>query len=120
MQLTEREIEIIHLRQLGTSFRVIGEEFGIGTERARQIYHRGLEKRQFNADVSKNWKRLESYCNKNGIPERDMGNIVIRLKRAGINSINDPRIYRDDILDRTYGLGEKYLDIVKSARYNNP
>ena len=53
----ERCVEALHLRQQGLTFRKVGEHFGVGLERARQMVCRGARVAEVDLPENK-WTRV--------------------------------------------------------------
>lgn len=116
VEFTENETTVADLRSSGLTYREVAEKLGVTQERARQLHIQYYRKISTNRDIEKNWKSLDRECEKLGIAQKDVVRIIRILKRAGINSIDDPLLLDNSTLDRIYGIGVRYEEAIRKAR----
>lgn len=117
MEFTKNELAVKEMRSEGMSFREIGKELGLSTERARQINLKYYKKRAVDADITKNWGLLKRECKTMGISDAHLVRMTRILKRNGFSSIHDPRLTDAQLVSEIYGMGDIYTEAITSAAH---
>lgn len=116
-RLNEREQQVISMRNVtGATFKEIGERFGFGTERARQVYSRALEKKRMLKDI-------ETYCPEFFKVQREIPlehehfyRLYSILKCHRLIESGDWARYNEWDWLFVRGIGKKYLRFLNRAR----
>lgn len=116
-RLNEREQQVINMRNMSeATFKDIGERFGFGTERARQIYYRALKKKRI-------LKEIEEYCPEFFRVQREMPleqahfyRLYSILKKHRLVESGDWAMYDDWDWLFIPGIGKKYLRFLNRAK----
>lgn len=116
-RLTGRELDIINLRNVsGMTFHDISKKYGFSTERARQIYHRALEKKRL-------LKEIEMFCPEFFKVNREMKfdslhffQLCTILKKHRLIESGDWKNLDDWDYLSIEGIGPKYMEFLRRAK----
>ena len=114
MQMIERNMRIVKMREAGAKYKTIAREFGISVERVRQIYK--AHKRYSVIDSDELFNALCEAAEKRGYGVPLAVRAYHCLTRHGANSVDGIDEITDDELLGLRGFGAKTLEIVRTAQ----
>ena len=116
--VNERQLEVIRLRKGGRTFNEISKKMDIGTERARQIYVKGLENLRLERDIREYHRELFNAAEDMGMDSATLISFYKRLKKNNIEYAW--KKLSDDELRSYPQVGEKFVEFIHEAKKYTP